>query len=153
METMRTIVLVTCAVSLLSGVLDALKPNKKFDRQMRLLLSVVFLLAFLAPFVKGLDDLHWNSWETDAVISDHLTAEMAQQTLQYAQENLEQTLVQYLQEHNLADAQVQVQMHMTDDDSIEINRVIVSCTNSETATALLKECLGEEVTIDVENIS
>ena len=37
MEAMRAVVLVTCVISILSGVLDALKPNARFDRQLRLL--------------------------------------------------------------------------------------------------------------------
>ena len=32
MEAMRAVVLVTCVISILSGVLDALKPNARFDR-------------------------------------------------------------------------------------------------------------------------
>ena len=47
MERMRTIVLSACAVSLLAGALDAIRPSPKFDRQMKLLLSAVFLLAIL----------------------------------------------------------------------------------------------------------
>lgn len=39
METMRAIVLVTCVISILSGLLDVLKPSAKFDRQLRLLLA------------------------------------------------------------------------------------------------------------------
>ncbi|MCD8219930.1 MAG: stage III sporulation protein AF [Ruminococcus sp.] len=152
METMQTIVLVTCVISLLSGILDALKPNRKFDRQMRLLLSAVFLLAILAPLTGGLDALQWD-WDTDAAVSEDLTSEMKKQTLEYAQENLAQSLQSYLQENGIADASVQVEMHMTDDACIEINRVMVSCTNPETALALLTECFGEEVRIDVENAS
>ncbi|MFR4392804.1 MAG: hypothetical protein ACLT29_00150 [Ruminococcus callidus] len=36
MEAMRAVVLVTCVISILSGLLDVLKPSAKFDRQLRL---------------------------------------------------------------------------------------------------------------------
>ncbi|MFR3810963.1 MAG: hypothetical protein ACLTXT_00195 [Ruminococcus callidus] len=53
MEAMRAVVLVTCVISILSGVLDALKPNARFDRQLRLLLSVVVVLGILTPLSQG----------------------------------------------------------------------------------------------------
>ena len=37
MKTMQTIVLIACVISLISGILDAVRPNRKFDRQMQLL--------------------------------------------------------------------------------------------------------------------
>ena len=43
MEAMRAVVLVTCVISILSGVLDALKPNARFDRQLRLLLHDAYV--------------------------------------------------------------------------------------------------------------
>ena len=57
MKTMQTIVLIACVISLISGILDAVRPNRKFDRQMQLLLSVVFLLAILTPLAKGAGNL------------------------------------------------------------------------------------------------
>ena len=53
METMRAIVLVTCVISMLSGVLHAMKPSARFDRQLRLIFSAVFVLGILTPLCKG----------------------------------------------------------------------------------------------------
>ena len=53
METMRAIVLVTCVISILSGLLDVLKPSAKFDRQLRLLLASVFVLGIFTPLSRG----------------------------------------------------------------------------------------------------
>lgn len=152
METMRTIVLVTCVISLLSGVLDALRPNAKFDRQMRLLLSAVFLLAILTPLVKGTSAMHVD-WNSDVKISEDLTETMAVQTEACVVENLESTLKELLRNGGVTDAEVEVGMHITEDNCIEIEHVTVFCADTETAVALLVECLGEEVTIDVEKTS
>lgn len=152
METMRAIVLVTCVISLLSGVLDALRPNAKFDRQMRLLLSAVFLLAILTPLVKGAREMQVD-WDRDMTVSQDLTAAMAVQTEACAVENLENTLKELLQKGGVADAEVEVEMHITEDNSIEIEHVTVFCEDTETAESLLAECLGEEVKIDVEKAS
>ncbi|MFR0949230.1 MAG: hypothetical protein ACLSFT_00690 [Ruminococcus callidus] len=63
MEAMRAVVLVTCVISILSGVLDALKPNARFDRQLRLLLSV-FVLGILTPLSQGAAAFQ-PDWEPD----------------------------------------------------------------------------------------
>lgn len=152
METMRAIVLVTCVISLFSGVLDALRPNAKFDRQMRLLLSAVFLLAILTPLVKGAGKMQVNL-DRDMTVSQDLTAAMAVQTEASATENLENTLQELLQKGGVTDAEVEVEMHITEDNSIEIEHVTVFCGDTETAESLLAECLGEEVKIDVEKAS
>lgn len=152
METMRTIVLVTCVISLLSGVLDALKPNAKFDRQMRLLLSAVFLLGILTPLAKGA--VHFQpDWNDDVTVPEELTAAMAVQAETQAGENLATSLEELLQNEGITDAEVEVDMNMTEDSRIEIEHVTAFCADTETARQLLTECLGEEVKIDVEKAS
>ncbi len=152
METMRAIVLITCVISLLSGVLDALRPNAKFDRQMRLLLSAVFLLAILTPLVKGAGKMQMN-WDSDMTVSQDMAAAMAVQTEVCAAENLENTLQELLQKGGVTDARVKAEVHIAEDNSIEIEHVTVFCGDAETAKSLLAECLGEEVKIDVETAS
>ena len=44
METMRAIVLVTCVISILSGLLEVLQPIAKFDRQLRLHIASEYVL-------------------------------------------------------------------------------------------------------------
>ena len=89
MERMRAIVLSACAVSLLAGALDAIRPSPKFDRQMKLLLSAVFLLAILTPLVQGSRDFSVD-WSGDEVFSAELTETVAQETAACAAENLEE---------------------------------------------------------------
>lgn len=152
METMRAIVLVTCIISLLSGMLDALKPNTRFDRQMRLLLSVVFLLGILTPLAKGMREFH-PDWSGDATVSTALTAALNDKTEACAAANLEASLTELLREGGVTDAEVEVKMHTTEDNCIEIDCVTAYCTDREAADRLLVQTLGEEVKIDVEKFS
>ena len=157
------------AVSLLAGALDAIRPSPKFDRQMKLLLSAVFLLAILTPLVQGSRDFSVD-WSGDEVFSAELTETVAQETAACAAENLEMTLQQQLsaeQQKKAAeeraraaliagispDAKVQVQMHTAEDGRIEIDCVTAFCTEPEKARALLAESLGNEVKLYVEEDS
>lgn len=152
MERMRAIVLSACAVSLLAGALDAIRPSPKFDRQMKLLLSAVFLLAILTPLVQGSRDFSVD-WSGDGVFSEELTETVAQETAACAAENLEMTLQQQLSAGGVPDAKVQVQMHTAEDGRIEIDCVTAFCTEPEKARALLAESLGNEVELYVEEDS
>ena len=89
MEAMRAVVLVTCVISILSGVLDALKPNARFDRQLRLLLSAVFVLGILTPLSQGAAAFQ-PDWEPDTeTAAVELEAAAAQATQKQAAANLE----------------------------------------------------------------
>lgn len=152
MDTARSIVLITCVISILSGVLDALKPDSRFDRQLRLLLSVVFVLAVLTPFAGGIRSLHVE-WRENVVASEALSDAMASETIAEAGRNLETALTTLLTEGGVTDAAVKVAMHTNDDNSIDIEQVTVLCSDTETARSLLTECLGEEVRVHVETAS
>ena len=153
MEKAQAIVLITCVISVLSGVMDALKPDHRFDKQLRLLLSVVFVLAVLTPFAGGARQfrLHWNSGETFS--SDALANAAAEETKTAAARNLEAALTEILAKGGVPGASLQVVMHTTEDGSIDIEQVTAFCSDTETASRLLTQCLGEEVKIHVETAS
>ena len=142
METMRAIVLVTCVISILSGLLDVLKPSAKFDRQLRLLLASVFVLGIFTPLSRGAAEFQPN-WDCAA----------EQETLRCAAGNLEESLAAMLRQNGIPDARVQVEMNIAEDNSIEIEQVTVACRDAAAAGQLLTDCLGKEVNIHVETDS
>ena len=153
MEAMRAVVLVTCVISILSGVLDALKPNSQFDRQLRLLLSAVFVLGILTPLSQGAAAFQ-PDWEPDTeTAAVELEAAAAQATQKQAAANLEESLEAMLRQHGIADAQAEVEMYISGDNCIEIEQVTVYCTDPAAAEPLLTDCLGKEVKIHVETAS
>ena len=119
MEAMRAVVLVTCVISILSGVLDALKPNARFDRQLRLLLSAVFVLGILTPLSQGAAAFQ-PDWEPDTeTAAVELEAAAAQATQKQAAANLEESLEAMLRQHGIADAQAEAEMYISGDNCIE----------------------------------
>lgn len=153
MEAMRAVVLVTCVISILSGVLDALKPNARFDRQLRLLLSAVFVLGILTPLSQGAAAFQ-PDWEPDTeTVAVELEAAAAQATQKQAAANLEESLEAMLRQHGIADAQAEAEMYISGDNCIEIEQVTVYCMDPAAAEPLLTDCLGKEVKIHVETAS
>lgn len=152
METARAIVWITCGISLLSGIMDALKPDKRFDKQMRLILSAVYILAILSPFAGGKIPFRYDVPKNTS-IAVSLEDTVAEQTASCAARNLETSIQTLLQDHHITDAEVLVSVHTEEDGSINIDHVTVSCMDTVSADRLLKECLGEEVNFDVEKAS
>ena len=151
MEAMRAVVLVTCVISILSGVLDALKPNARFDRQLRL--SAVFVLGILTPLSQGAAAFQ-PDWEPDTeTAAVELEAAAAQATQKQAAANLEESLETMLRQHGIGDAQAEAEMYISGDNCIEIEQVTVYCTDPAAAEPLLTDCLGKEVKIHVETAS
>ena len=148
MEAMRAVVLVTCVISILSGVLDALKPNARFDRQLRL-----FVLGILTPLSQGAAAFQ-PDWEPDTeTAAVELEVAAAQATQKQAAANLEESLEAMLRQHGIADAQAEAEMYISGDNCIEIEQVTVYCTDPAAAEPLLTDCLGKEVKIHVETAS
>ena len=164
MEAMRAVVLVTCVISILSGVLDALKPNARFDRQLRLLAEKIHafvekqyscLTRSLLPLLRqnGIALLK-GDWEPDTeTAAVELEAAAAQATQKQAAANLEESLEAMLRQHGIADAQAEAEMYISGDNCIEIEQVTVYCTDPAAAEPLLTDCLGKEVKIHVETAS
>ena len=152
MEAMRAVVLVTCVISILSGVLDALKPNARFDRQLRLLAEKIhaFVEKQYSCLTRSLLPLLRQNTETAAV---ELEAAAAQATQKQAAANLEESLETMLRQHGIADAQAEAEMYISGDNCIEIEQVTVYCTDPAAAEPLLTDCLGKEVKIHVETAS
>ena len=154
MDTLRAVVLVTCVVSLLSGIMDAIKPNARFDRQMRFLLAGVYLLAVLTPLIKGAYEWDFD-WEGETSVSDTLTEAAETQVTETASSTLSQSLTTYLETQGMADVSVQVEMHITEENSIEIERIIVSAADEETAAAAkeyIADYLGDTAEDRVEDV-
>ena len=56
MERLQAAVLAACVMSMVTGMLQLLRPNEKFDRQLRLLTAGMMLFSILIPLMQGISD-------------------------------------------------------------------------------------------------
>ena len=54
MERLQAAVLAACVMSMVTGMLQLLRPNEKFDRQLRLLTAGMMLFSVLIPLMQGI---------------------------------------------------------------------------------------------------
>ena len=52
MERLQVAVLAACVMSMVTGMLQLLRPNEKFDRQLRLLTAGMMLFSILIPLMQ-----------------------------------------------------------------------------------------------------
>lgn len=152
MERLQTAVLAACAVSMLTGMLQLLRPNEKFDRQLRLFTAGLMLLSILTPFLQGIQTLtpDWTILESPSSYEGSDFAEQVrQQTVLQVQSNLEQTLQAELQVHGINIESLSVMVHISEEDRIDISSVTVISDTPAAAKQVLQAYLGEEVEIIV----
>lgn len=154
MERMQAAVIAACAVSMLTGMLQLLRPNEKFDRQLRLLTASMMLMSILIPLMQGV----WNlspDWslltEPPAYSESDLAEQVRQQTALQVQKNLEQALQTELQAHGVHAAQLSVEVHISEEERIDMINVTVQSDTPAAAKQVLQAYLGEEVNLIVES--
>lgn len=152
MERLQTAVLAACAISMLTGMLQLLRPNEKFDRQLRLFTAGLMLLSILTPLLQGIQTLtpDWTILESPPSYEGSDFAEqIRQQTALQMQSNLEQTLQAELQVHSINVESLSVTVHISEEDRINISSVTIISDTPAAAKQVLQAYLGEEVEIVV----
>ena len=152
MERLQTAVLAACAISMLTGMLQLLRPNEKFARQLRLFTAGLMLLSILTPLLQGIQTLtpDWTILESPPSYEGSDFAEqIRQQTALQMQSNLEQTLQAELQVHSINVESLSVTVHISEEDRINISSVTIISDTPAAAKQVLQAYLGEEVEIVV----
>lgn len=155
MERLQTAVLAACAISMLTGILQLLRPNEKFDRQLRLFTAGLMLISILMPLLQGIQTLtpDWSLLESPpSYESSDFAEQVRQQTASQVESNLEQTLQAELQIHGINVKSLSVTVHISEEDRIDISSVTVISDTPAAAKHVLQAYLGEEVEIIVESI-
>lgn len=145
METCRQAALCACAVSLAYGILTHMLPADRFAKQLRLIMTLVLLIALIQPFVGRTVSLPTLGLPEDTreAYAQQYTDALARQT----EEELGETLRQQLEAAGIACQELQVGIHIDRQGGIDIREVRLQCADFQAAAALLREALGTDTTI------
>lgn len=146
MQSLQAMVGITCVMSLLTGLVHAMKPNEKMSHQLSLLLSCVFLLAVFTPILHWKDDWSASSFFTaESVDTQAIANAVSDQTIQLAQENVKQVLADALAQQSISWQSIETEVHIQSDNSISISKVTVWSDETEAVQAVLETYFGKEV--------
>lgn len=152
MDNVKDMVLQISVLSLIIGIITAIKPYGKYDSQLRLFTSCLMLIGVLSPFLSCIRDI-----DPDFIISkapDETAQELInaadEEVLRIAEEELEDALQLKLAEESVPCSRIEVHMNTNEDQSINISSVTVISTKAEEAQRKLRSILGKDVEINVQ---
>lgn len=152
MDSLKEMIVSVCTLSLVIGIVHAIKPGEKFEKQIRLFTACLFLMAVLSPVL----DISKNSepdWSYEAAENTEELYEAAdEETIAIAEEELEAALLQELAHQSIPCSRIEAEMNILEDMSISITSVSAVSTRPDEAKEALKELLGEEVNIDADRV-
>mgnify|MGYP007097397521 CR=1 FL=1 len=145
-EILEKMVFSACLVSCAVAVADALKPSDKFNRQLKMIFSALFLCGLLAPAVSGgfsldlpvngsADSEIYNEIDTDAELKKAI------------EDNIRKTAEEILNQDEISFKKVSVLVNINEDNSIDINEICICSSEFEKAAECLKSQLGKGIRV------
>lgn len=153
METIKSIILSACFISIISAALGMAAPDGKCEGQLKLILGAVLIITAATGIMQGdFSDIAEIS-AGSAEVSEMTVAGAEDYYISAAEKNLDRTLENYLKENGISDAEVSSVIDISENGSIYINEVTarLSDYSSDYVSAMetLRNAVGEDVTIYV----
>ena len=154
MDALRKIVLIACLLAIAISILDMLYPSEKFNKQVHLIFSLIFLLGITAPIISGkiqldipkVDDFKESTTYTD--MQDNVNA----QYKTTVEQNINKALTEKLSKNQINIKEISTKVNIADNNSISISEVEIACNSlvdNEKILNLIKSEVGQEVNVVV----
>lgn len=151
MEAIRSLILSSCFIGIISAAVETVCPSEKAEGQIRLILGAVFIIITVSGFLKiDLDEIG-DSFEFTST-AETVVAGADEYYITVAEKNLSRTLISCLEENGVAAEEVISDIDISENNSIYINEVtarISSNSHLTSAEEILRDLLGEEVKINI----
>ena len=152
MDSVRKLVLISCILAIAISVFDMLYPGKKFEKQMRLLLSLVFVIGIITPVFTGAISF---TVPTFASVRENQNYNNLQDSVYQSyqsniKENIENNLTKIIRQNEINVKEISVSINIDEDNCISISEVsIIPEDNKDTAEiiSIIKSEVGIEPNI------
>jgi len=150
MSAFSSVIGLACFISLAISFIDMICPEKKFEKQLKVIFSLIFIISVITPFLKG--DIIFDLPEIDIVSAD-ISVENERyndEIIKEIERNVEKGLCNELLAKNLYTEEISVSVNISDNNSISISKVIFYTENSETEEEIyseIRKILGDETEI------
>lgn len=151
MDQLKAILTTACLLSLTIGLCNVLKPGVIFEKQIRFIISLIFVLGLVSPILSLKSDgvcvtFAKSSGEVNA---QSLTEQMYDEILIITEDKTETALLELLSSNGVECEDLQIQAHIDEGQCIYISEVSVVCDEPQRTCEILRESLGEEVVLHV----
>ena len=150
MEHFRESILSVCMLSASIGILSLIYPSA-LDRQIKFLMSMLFLVSMITPFV-GMEFPTESAIVTAEQIEQgkiRLSDKLQETVLKESEKRICEAVKEKLNSAGIRCDRVEVELHMNDENCIYCSEVKAECDNFADACRILNALFGEEVEICV----
>ena len=152
MDTLSKIVLIACILAIAISILNTLYPSKKFEKQVHLIFSLIFLIGVLTPIVTGSVQL---SIPTANTFDNNQSYQDMQNNINATykttiESNISKSLSNRLVQNKINVKEISTKVNIAEDNSISISEVNIACNsldNNEEILNLVKSEVGQEVNV------
>ena len=139
MDALRKIVLIACLLAIAISILDALYPSKKFDKQVHLIFSLIFLLGITAPIISGKIQFNIPDAENFKESKNYtdIQANVNKQYKTTVEENINKALTEKLSKNQINIKEISTKVNIADNNSISISEVDIACNSLDNNQKIL----------------
>lgn len=151
---MKASILSACMLSAAVGICSLLRPGKMLERQIRLLLSVLFVISLASPLmqIEVPPELTVLAEERLRQREATLRSEMDARVLAEAKPRVEQALTELLAAEGITCTKMEAELYIDEEGCIYCSDIRTECSDFAGACAVLRAAAGEGVNICVTEI-
>lgn len=144
---MNTLIVTFCTLGIVFSVVSSVTDISKFKKEFRLAFTVILIISLVKPilsldisFLKDIS-LEENPYqlETDTSLQDY--------TYETIQSKVENSIQTFLEENGIQCKNILVNINITDDSCISINKVTILTNDFQKAKQVLIENFGDDITV------
>ena len=150
MSSVCSLVAIACFVSVAVSVADMICPEKKFDKQLKVIFSLLFVIASVSPFIKGTATFEFPDISDISVNKSIDYMEYTDELIKEIENNVARGLKDELSEKNLYIKEIYATINISDNNSISISKVVFSPKNDDDGEKIkneIKNILGKDTEI------
>lgn len=154
METFSMISATACFLGIVITFFSRMYPSEKFEKQMKTIFSLIFLISIFTPVLNGnlqLPDIS-ETVTASSIYYQEISANADEYFIKSVEKNISNRLEATLNTQNIFPVEIQTCVNISDSSSISINEVNVTVTDIELADTIRKSIcanIGEDIVINV----
>lgn len=151
MEQCKAIIISACMLSITVGLCNALKPGMILEKQIRFLISMLFVIGLAGGILKLRQEGIRIPYQvcSEEIQTKELTGAVQETILERIKIQTERALQELLAENGISCKDLSAEIHIDEGQRIYISEVSAECNQTEFACEILQVHLGEEVVLHV----
>ncbi|NLK70624.1 MAG: hypothetical protein GX286_04205 [Clostridiales bacterium] len=155
MDTIKLMIGTSCFVGIAISIADMMKPSEKFNKQIRMIFSLTFILSVLTPIVtNGINfSISEEIISANGVQYSEMNTTVDNQLKLITEKNIEDSLRLKLVELGIKCNKINVSINIDENSGISINKIEINSDDNEKSKKIISTLLSveEDVIIALEN--